>query len=58
MMPKPHSCRHCGVDARHHVQRWDPDAGWHGWTEPTPEQLLDRMRALRAARKIKREKKV
>lgn len=43
----PNSCRHCGVPQRSHGQRWVPDAGVHGWTEPTPEQRKQRMLARR-----------
>ncbi|MEU4781042.1 hypothetical protein [Micromonospora sp. NPDC023633] len=43
-------CRHCGVARRDHAQTWHPDAGWHGWTEPTRQQIHDRIRARYARR--------
>lgn len=38
-------CRHCGTAMRDHYQLWIQDIGWHGWIEPTREQILERMRA-------------
>lgn len=44
-------CRHCGVPAHSlHVQRWTEAVGWHGWTQPTQEQIKARMLARRANR--------
>lgn len=43
-------CRHCGVDARDHAQRWFQGVGWHGHVEPTDAQRLDRLRENRALR--------
>jgi hypothetical protein len=37
-------CRWCGVEERGHVQLWHPEFGWHGWIEPTREQITERMR--------------
>lgn len=50
----PNGCRWCGTDRQIHAQRWHPDAGengWHGWTAPTNEQRLARIRARREARR-------
>ena len=44
-------CRHCGLPAREHMQRWEPGPGWHKWAAPTQEQIKDRMLARRAQRK-------
>lgn len=49
-IPVPNGCRWCGVDYQEHCQRWHPDGGRHGWTEPTDEQRLSRLRARRALR--------
>jgi hypothetical protein len=46
----PSGCRHCGVEQRDHFQRWTPEAGWHGYTPPTQQQIKDRMNARRTAR--------
>ncbi len=46
----PNGCRWCGVDSHDHWQRWHPEGGRHGWTQPTDEQRLSRMRARRAER--------
>ncbi|WP_158079332.1 hypothetical protein [Actinomadura sp. CNU-125] len=36
------------VPERIHFQRWDEEsAGWHGWTQPTQEQIKARMLARR-----------
>lgn len=51
--PTAEGCRHCGTPYRDHCQRWTPDAGWHGWVEPTREQIHDRMRARLAAKLMK-----
>ena len=44
-------CRHCGLPAREHMQRWEPGPGWHKWAAPTQDQIKDRMLARRAQRK-------
>ncbi|WP_179255771.1 hypothetical protein [Streptomyces sp. SS07] len=49
--PNPMGCRWCGIDQREHMQQWKPPAGWHTWSQPTLEQIKDRMRARRANRK-------
>lgn len=43
----PSGCRHCGVEARDHCQRWASSVGWHRWVEPTQEQIKARMLARR-----------
>jgi len=52
--PTPMGCRWCGTPKQDHVQLWVPGKSWHGWTEPTREQIEARMRARFAAR-AKRE---
>lgn len=47
------ACRHCPLPFRlptgqPHAQRWVDGVGWHGWTEPTNEQIKARMLARRA----------
>lgn len=42
--PAAHGCRWCGVEQRDHCQLWVPGHGWHGWTEPTRQQVNARMR--------------
>lgn len=47
-------CRHCGNPLHPmHAQRWTEAVGWHGWTQPTQEQIKARMIARRAARIVK-----
>lgn len=46
----PSGCRHCGLGPRLHFQRWTNEAGWHVFTEPTREQILERLRAKYASR--------
>ncbi|MFD3955921.1 MULTISPECIES: hypothetical protein [Streptomyces] len=48
--PNPMGCHWCGIDQRTHGRQWTPDAGWHTWTQPTQEQIKNRMRARRSAR--------
>jgi hypothetical protein len=43
----PEGCRYCGVAKRDHCQLWHPSVGWHGWVEPTREQICQRMRENR-----------
>ncbi|EFL29376.1 hypothetical protein SSOG_09090 [Streptomyces himastatinicus ATCC 53653] len=45
----PMGCRWCGLDKRPHFQQWKPPVGWHQWTQPTQEQIKERMLARRAA---------
>lgn len=42
-MTATNGCRHCGVEARDHAQRWTQPAGWHKWAAPTQEQIKQRM---------------
>jgi hypothetical protein len=46
----PSGCRWCGVTKPDHASRWNVDIGWHQWTQPTQQQIKDRMRARRAER--------
>ena len=48
--PAPTSCRHCGIGHREHAQRWTSAAGWHQWTQPTQQQIKERMARRRATR--------
>jgi hypothetical protein len=54
-------CRHCGVperstpdNPRYHAQQWTEGVGWHGWTQPTQDQIKARMLARRADRIMRR----
>lgn len=49
-MTAPLGCQHCGAEKREHCQRWHPSVGFHGWTEPTRDQIRDRLRIRLAAR--------
>ncbi|MGW1533910.1 hypothetical protein [Streptomyces aureus] len=44
----PSGCRWCGITSRDHMQRWKAPVGWHQWTQPTQEQIKNRMQARRA----------
>lgn len=48
--PSPNGCRWCGKDLRGHVIAWAGSAGYHSWSEPTPEQRRARMFARRRSR--------
>lgn len=52
MAASPSSCAACGIDKRDHYQRWTRDAGWHGYKQPTQQQIKARMLARRAARHL------
>lgn len=41
----PMGCRWCGTPQREHSQRWTPDVRWHGYEQPTRQQIADRLRA-------------
>jgi hypothetical protein len=45
----PSACRHCGIGAREHLQRWTQGVGWHRHEPPTQEQIKQRMQARGAA---------
>ncbi|MFD3815009.1 hypothetical protein ACFWRZ_08075 [Streptomyces rubiginosohelvolus] len=47
--PNPMGCQLCGIDRPHGWQYTD-EAGLHQWTQPTQEQIKDRMGARRSAR--------
>lgn len=40
----PSACRWCGVEQRSHAQTWIAGRGWHGFEEPTREQIAARLR--------------
>lgn len=56
-IPEPNACGLCNLPQRGHFQRWMDAAGWHGHTQPTDRQRLERMQARRAARTAAREPK-
>lgn len=45
--PASNACRHCGINERDHMQRWTTGIGWHTWTQPTQQQIKNRMRDRR-----------
>ncbi|MFG3438365.1 hypothetical protein ACGF0J_14070 [Nonomuraea sp. NPDC047897] len=47
---QPNGCRWCGLAQRDHFQRWARSAGWHSWTQPTQQQIKQRMKARRTLR--------
>jgi hypothetical protein len=47
--PQPSGCRWCGTPQRQHARGWVAAAGLHPWVQPTPVQILARMRARRTA---------
>lgn len=46
----PMGCRWCGIDQPDHEDWWVPEVGWHRWTQPTQDQIKQRMRERRALR--------
>ncbi|MEU7891728.1 hypothetical protein AB0B45_02560 [Nonomuraea sp. NPDC049152] len=50
VLAQPNGCRWCGLAQRVHFQRWTPSAGWHGWTQPTTNQIKQRMKTRRTLR--------
>ncbi|MCX4784054.1 hypothetical protein [Streptomyces sp. NBC_01264] len=50
----PSACRHCGIDHHEHMQRWTSAAGWHQWTQPTQQQVKQRMTVRRKGRTTSR----
>ncbi|MFD3336113.1 hypothetical protein ACFWV1_26220 [Streptomyces sp. NPDC058700] len=52
--PTPFGCRWCGTEQSGHGRRWKPGHGMHPWEQPTPKQILARMRARRTARRTAR----
>ncbi|WP_433426284.1 hypothetical protein ACQP1V_43200 (plasmid) [Microtetraspora malaysiensis] len=57
IVPTPvNGCRHCGLPERGsrsrlpHAQRWTDEVGWHTWTQPTQDQIKQRMKARRTVR--------
>lgn len=53
--PEPGACRHCPLTEREHMQRWTRGVGWHTWTQPTQQQIKDRMQARAAAARAREE---
>ncbi|MFD3516278.1 hypothetical protein [Streptomyces sp. NPDC058657] len=50
-VPAPFGCRWCGHGtARSHGRAYIPSKGIHGWEQPTPAQILARMRYRRRLR--------
>lgn len=47
---EPSACAWCGIRQQDHFRRWHAEAGWHGWTPPTQDQIKARMLARREAR--------
>lgn len=45
----PNACHWCGITQRGHGRQWTAQAGWHGWEQPTQEQIKAHMLARRAA---------
>ncbi|CAM5394550.1 hypothetical protein STENM36S_06383 [Streptomyces tendae] len=50
-VPNPMGCAACGIDRRGHGRQHTEQAGWHAWTEPTQQQIKDRVLARRTERK-------
>jgi hypothetical protein len=46
----PNSCGLCGIEQTGHARQWRWPVGWHAWTEPTQQQIKNRMLARRAER--------
>lgn len=46
----PNGCRLCGIAKRSHAIQTGRD-GSHTWKQPTQQQIKDRMRARRTAKK-------
>jgi hypothetical protein len=49
-IPAPYGCRWCGDEKRRHGRQWIPTVGLHQWSEPTQEQIKERMRCRRSVR--------
>ena len=52
----PGGCRYCVIEQRDHARRWSSSrgddgeqVGWHQWTQPTDEQVKERMLARHTA---------
>jgi hypothetical protein len=45
----PFACRWCGEERSNHGRSYVPSKGLHGWEQPTPAQIIARMKARRAA---------
>lgn len=44
---EPSACTWCGIARRGHGRQYADAAGWHGWEQPSQEQILARMKARR-----------
>lgn len=44
---EPSACTWCGIARRSHGRQYADAAGWHGWEQPSQEQILARMKARR-----------
>jgi hypothetical protein len=47
---EPYGCTHCGVTKRGHGRRWTTGVGYHPWTAPSEDQVVERMKARRTVR--------
>lgn len=45
----PNACRHCGINAQDHANRWTETVGWHTWVDPGDEVRKTRMLLRRQA---------
>lgn len=44
---EPSACTWCGIAQRGHGRQYADAVGWHGWEQPSQEQILARMKARR-----------
>ncbi len=44
---EPSACAWCGIAQRGHGRQYADAVGWHGWEQPSQEQILARMKARR-----------
>lgn len=44
---EPSACTWCGIAQRPHGRQYADAVGWHGWEQPSQEQILARMKARR-----------
>jgi hypothetical protein len=52
-MINPNGCRLCGIDRRGHAIQYGPP-GRHTWTQPTQQQVKERMHARRETKQARR----
>lgn len=55
MNTDPYGCADCGIQKGHHGSRFTKTAGQHYWARPTDRQILARMLARRARRRMAAE---